>query len=77
MNNKKQFEPKIRFAWGYRDAHNELSFNRERSWFELKNHCDKIYVAGYQAGLIDSKNGKYAETLEAVNLAWKNRNKGI
>lgn len=71
-----QFEPRVRFNWGYHDAQGlELisvqryhDTRRTRDW--ASEHFDKHYGAGFIAGLNDKELGRYTGNSEQ---AWKQR----
>jgi hypothetical protein len=73
---KRKFEPRVWFNWGYHDGANDTQNGWKRadgctvSDIQVK-HFDRNYADGYVAGVYDFRDGKYTED---STLAWKNRN---
>lgn len=71
-----QFEPRVRFNWGYHDAQGTEYISvqsyhdtqRTRDW--AAEHFDKHYGAGFIAGLNDKELGRYNGSSEQ---AWRQR----
>lgn len=74
MTKQSQFEPRVRFNWGYHDAQFSAGkltpdgATRNEEWAD--SHFDRAYGKGFRAGMADKSAGLYTGNSDA---AWKAR----
>jgi hypothetical protein len=67
-----QFEPQVRFNWGFHDGTLEASWGKPRRM----KHADIFYAAGYEAGYFEFKATKVrAESSEPTWQAFEKARK--